>query len=158
LQAALGEDSRAAAALLAAREFIQLGAAESLMAARVTVGHPQLSAFLVSELQNPSEERLLAIYLDEGDQAIRAEHMGIGSRNGLSVRTRLLVHRALELNAGKIILAHNHPSGCLQPSESDQRATAVIERICRDLGIELVDHCIVARGRVFSMRQGRELA
>lgn len=157
LAAALEGDLAAADALLAARELMQLGIRDNLAGERVTIGNPHLTAFLVSELENPQEERLVAVFLDHDSRFIRAELIGRGSRNCLSMRTRSLMKRVLELNAGKFIIAHNHPSGALMPSELDRQATSIIEDIARGLGVELVDHCIVARGQVLSMRSGKVL-
>lgn len=158
LNNALGSDRQVVEALLAVRDLSSLGWRESLVGERVCVTDPQLLRYLVSQLHNPSEERLHVIYLDQDNRYIRDENIAVGTRDGLSMRIRSLIRRTLELEASKIIIAHNHPSGASRASTEDVRATSELEKIARALEIELVDHLIIARGTVYSMRADCELA
>ena len=157
LLAALPTSSAAVEAVLAARDLSLIGWREGLKGKKVEVDDPNFRALLVSELQNPTEERLHAVFLDMEGHFIRDERVGSGGRSFLALRMRPLMHRALELGASMMILAHNHPSGRPFASKEDQEATANLEWIARTLDVALVDHCIVAQGKVYSMRRGEVL-
>ncbi|MEO5707476.1 MAG: JAB domain-containing protein [Alteraurantiacibacter sp.] len=155
LNAALPDEPDVAKALVACQKLARLGALEQLVSAPVDLGDPRLRNYLIAELQNPSEERLHAIYLDRDHRYIRDERVAQGSRDNLVLRLRYLVHRTLDLDAAGLIVAHNHPSGSAEPSAADHDATDRLRRLTAQLDIRLVDHCIVARGRVFSMALGK---
>ena len=53
-----------------------------------------------------------------------------------------------------MILAHNHPSGSSEPSLSDIRATKALMRLLEQVDVKLIDHLVVARNCVTSMREG----
>lgn len=59
---------------------------------------------------------------------------------------------ALRVNAGGLILAHNHPSGVARPSPRDVTSTLELQRICRKMKIDLIDHLIVTAAACFSFR------
>jgi DNA repair protein RadC len=54
------------------------------------------------------------------------------------------MRRALELNAGRLILIHNHPSGTLKPSPAAKKITTTLATTARPLGIKITDHLIIA--------------
>jgi DNA repair protein RadC len=56
---------------------------------------------------------------------------------------------ALKSNAHGIILAHNHPSGNLKPSDADNKITERIEKACKTLEIQLLDHLVISPGKEF---------
>ena len=157
LRGALRSQPDIAEALVACQALLRIGSLEQLVGEPVQVGDTRLSRYLVAELQNPSEERLQAIFLDESNRYIRDERICQGTRDALSLRMRHLLHRALDLGASGLIVAHNHPSGSAQPSARDYEATRSLEAIAAPLDIRLLDHCIVARGKVYSMALERFL-
>ncbi|MXO71876.1 JAB domain-containing protein [Alteraurantiacibacter buctensis] len=155
LREALKQDPSVADAVIACRELIRISTLEELVSERVSPLNPAFRDYLIAELDNPAEERLQAIYLDRDDRFIRDERVSQGSRDSLSVRLRYLLHRALDLGAFGLIVAHNHPSGSATPSTMDRDATERLRQLTASLDIKLVDHCIVARGCVFSMAQNK---
>lgn len=157
LRQALKHDPSVADAVIACRELIRISTREELVSERVSPSNPAFRDYLIGELDNRTEERLHAIYLDRGDCFIRDERVSQGSRDSLSVRLRHLLHRALDLGAFGLIVAHNHPSGVAMPSALDRDATERLRQLTAPLEITLVDHCIVARGRVYSMALGKLL-
>lgn len=78
----------------------------------------------------------------------------MGRENATNFPTRTLIARALETGSRGIILAHNHPSCLAAPSEQDCEATDHLQALSAQLGIELMDHLIVAGNKVFSMARG----
>ena len=75
-----------------------------------------------------------------------------GTINKVSIHPREVVKAALENNAVKVILAHNHPSGEPKPSEADKRLTRGIEELAEVMDFELYDHVIVGKNGIFSFR------
>lgn len=155
LRDAIRDEPAVVDALLACQALGRIGALEQLASAPVDLGDVRLRNYLIAQLQNPSEERLQAIFLDDGNRYIRDERVSHGSRDSLSLRLRYLVHRALDLGANALIVAHNHPSGDASPSAADHEATDRLRHLTAQLDIRLVDHCIVARGKVYSMALGK---
>jgi len=76
--------------------------------------------------------------------------MSSGGISGTMVDARLVFVAALKANASSIILAHNHPSGNLKPSEQDERITAKIEQGGALLDITVLDHLIVSSAGYYS--------
>jgi DNA repair protein RadC len=63
---------------------------------------------------------------------------------------RAIISRALQANASALIAAHNHPSGALEPSESDRILTRDLIAACHPIGIKVLDHLIITDGACFS--------
>ena len=80
-----------------------------------------------------------------------------GSLNASLVHPREVFVPAIALSAASLILAHNHPSGDPTPSEEDLAITRRIQESGRLLGIELLDHVIVARDSYTSFKERRLL-
>lgn len=124
--------------------------------------HGQLAAFIVHLHQSfasasPGEERFHAVFLDANSEYLEDRVIGRGQSSHLAIRLRELFARALAIGARNLIVAHNHPSGDCRPSESDIAATRRLVDIGRALDIELLDHLIVTREKVYSMRAGGKL-
>ena len=107
--------------------------------------------------QGFSEERFHVIYLDHQRSYLDDAILTCGSAIHLPVRLRDLFTVALKLGARVLIVAHNHPSGNCRPSESDIVATRRLREIGSALEIELLDHLIITREKVYSMRAGGKL-
>jgi DNA repair protein RadC len=83
--------------------------------------------------------------------------ISIGSLNASIVHPREVFRPAIVLCAASLVLAHNHPSGDTQPSEEDLAITRRLHEAGRLLGIELVDHVVVADSGYTSFRERRLL-
>ena len=80
--------------------------------------------------------------------------MSTGGITGTVVDIRLLLSVALKTAATGIILAHNHPSGNLKPSEADKELTSKIKKASEYMDIKLLDHLIIApEGKYLSFRE-----
>jgi DNA repair protein RadC len=64
-----------------------------------------------------------------------------------------VLRRALELNAGAVILAHNHPSGVAEPSRADEVLTQTLKSALQLVDVRVLDHLVVGRGGVVSMAE-----
>ena len=153
IDAALGRDAWVGRTLLAARAVIERGQREALSASAVDPASPALRGYLATVLSGERDEALHAIFADRRGRYITDERIAVGGVNRLEMRLRTLFHRAFELGAGAVLLAHNHPSGDPAPSEPDIAATRELVRIARALDVAVIDHVVVAGAMVTSMRQ-----
>jgi DNA repair protein RadC len=69
------------------------------------------------------------------------------------VYPRVVLRRALQLEAAAVILAHNHPSGVAEPSAADRRITERLQAALALVDIRVLDHIIVGRGAAFSFAE-----
>ena len=89
------------------------------------------------------QEQFIMLILNRGHRVLGRIVLSNGSTNGTIVDTKYITVTIARTNASAIILAHNHPSGQLKPSECDIRLTKKIKEICRLLDTTLLDHIIV---------------
>jgi DNA repair protein RadC len=112
-----------------------------------------LKAYLRVSLAHEPREQFRVLYLDKRLHLILDERMSEGTIDHAPVYPREVVRRALELGAHAIAIAHNHPGGDPTPSYVDISMTEAIEKACEPLGLQLVDHLIVARRGVRSLHE-----
>ena len=105
------------------------------------------------QLERLAYEECWAIYLTSSNRVIERQRISQGGVEGTVVDHRLVVKRALELLATKLILVHNHPSGAAEPSEQDRRLTRRIAEAAALFDIRLLDHLVIAREGDFSFRR-----
>ena len=77
----------------------------------------------------------------------------IGLINKSHVHPREVFNNAIQANAAQVIIAHNHPSGDLEPSKEDIKITLEMIEAGKILGIEILDHLIVTKSEFLSFRQ-----
>ena len=99
------------------------------------------------------DERFSVIYLNAQNKIIKIETIQEGIVNQAVVYPRKVLERALKHKASAIILAHNHPSGNVRPSEADIKLTKAIQETARVLEILVHDHIIIGENRFFSFRE-----
>lgn len=102
---------------------------------------------LIGEL--PHEEFWI-IYLNNSNKVIERLQLSKGGITGTLVDVRLALRKAIELGATSIIVAHNHPSGNLNPSGSDKQLTRKLKTAGESLDIKVLDHVIVTEKSYFS--------
>ncbi len=95
-------------------------------------------------------EEFWIVYLNNSNKIIAKSQLSKGGITGTVVDVRLVFKTALELGAVGIILAHNHPSGTIQPSESDKQITRKLKSGGEQLDIRVLDHIIVTETQYFS--------
>lgn len=98
-------------------------------------------------------EAFAVAFLDTQHKLIKLEILFNGTIDGASVYPRVVVKRALDLNAAALILSHNHPSGVAEPSLADQAITRRLKDACALLDIRLLDHIVVAGEKTVSMAE-----
>ena len=102
------------------------------------------------------QEAFHVLYLDVKNRLIQAKELFVGTVNGANVHQRDIFREAVRLNAVRLIVGHNHPSGDLSPSKEDILLTKRIEKSSEIIGIEFLDHVIVGTiqdNQYFSFRE-----
>lgn len=106
------------------------------------------------KIKNPKIESFMAMYLNHGNQFIKLEVLSRGVEEQTAVYTRDIIRRALLNYATGIIVAHNHPTDILKPSQADKDLTRAIKNGCDFMDLRLLDHIILGNGnRIFSFRE-----
>ncbi len=113
-------------------------------------GSADAFAVLEPDLSELEHEEFWILYLNNANRVIRKAQLSKGGITGTLVDVRLVLKEALEIGAVAIILAHNHPSGALKPSEADKAITAKLKKAAGILDIRVLDHLIVAERTFFS--------
>lgn len=152
LRAAAGGHDAAVTAIAGAHRLVEAALAEELAGSRVASDDPALHRYLVLCLGGSHTEQLHAVFAGRDDRYLADEPIALGTRDKIEARARPLFERALALGAAGFLLAHNHPSGHCRPSAHDVAGTARIADLAEALELRLIDHLIVTRTRVFSMR------
>ena len=98
-------------------------------------------------------ERMVAIFCDAKGRILSQELVAEGDTGQLRLSLRQLFAKALRRDAVRMIIAHNHPSGCAQPSEADVISTRRLSEYSHSLGISLEDHLIIGHDSITSMRR-----
>ncbi len=102
---------------------------------------------------NRLKEELKVICLNSKNEIIEDVTVEIGTENEIYIYPRKIVKIALENNSTAIILLHNHPSGNINPSQSDINITKKLKLLLENIGITLHDHIIVASDNYFSFKE-----
>lgn len=106
--------------------------------------------FAGATLAGLPHEAFMVVFLNVQNEVIGHEVIQEGTVDQVAVYPRRIIEKALARHAAGLILAHNHPSGHVRPSEEDKRLTGTLERTARVLDIRVLDHVIVGRGGHFS--------
>lgn len=106
------------------------------------VFHPHLADLLTEEFW--------IIFLNQRNKILGKAKLSTGGINFSLVDLRILFKQALEFSCSAIMIAHNHPSGTLKPSEADLKITKQISDAGKILNIQLLDHLIITQSAYFS--------
>ncbi|NJK50352.1 DNA repair protein RadC [Candidatus Gracilibacteria bacterium] len=121
---------------------------------RVTVDSPSSAASAVSlDLMWQQQERFAVVLLDVKNRIIGTKVVTIGTATETLVHPREIFREVIKQGATKLIVAHNHPSGNLEPSDADLQLTEQLLQGAQYLSIPLLDHLILGNGEYQSLRQ-----
>ena len=84
-----------------------------------------------------------AVFMDNRNRVLATEELFQGTIDGCSIHARVVVKRALTLNASAVILYHNHPSGEPTPSSADKGMTARLKKALALIDVRVLDHMVV---------------
>jgi DNA repair protein RadC len=109
--------------------------------------------FLVAQLRDRPYEVFCCLFLDNRHRLIAFEEMFKGTIDGASVHPREVIRQTLLHNAASVIIAHNHPSGVLEPSQADELVTRRLRDALALVDVRVLDHLIVGDGKCFSFSE-----
>ena len=109
---------------------------------------------IMGELEH---EEFWILYLNNSNKILHKAQLSKGGITGTLVDVRLIMKQALELGAVAIILAHNHPSGTLKPSNADKEITQKVKNASGSLDIRVLDHLIITQKEYFSFADNQLL-
>ena len=104
-------------------------------------------------MRDKTREHLMAIFLNARNEMVYKKPMFIGTLNANLVHPREIFADALKQNAASVILVHNHPSGDPEPSQDDLEITKRIQEAGKIMGIDVLDHIIITKTKVFSFKE-----
>lgn len=103
-------------------------------------------------LMSREKEHFLIICLDVRKRLISIENLSIGTVSEVLVHPREVFKAAISKSASFIVLAHNHPSGDLNPSLDDLEITERLIKVAKVIGIPIIDHLIVSDKEYLSFK------
>lgn len=106
---------------------------------------------IIPLLRDLNHEVFCVIYMNQANRVLRHELVSSGGLTGTVADIRIILKNALLYNANKLIIAHNHPSGNLQPSKADKDLTMKLKEAAEWMDIKLMDHLIIAGTNYLSM-------
>lgn len=141
------------AELAALMEIARRALVQPLSAAPVFDRPQAVKDYVALQLRGLPHEVFAVLFLDTQHRLLAMEELFRGTLAQTSVYPREVVKRALALNAGAAILAHNHPSGAAEPSRADEFLTAQIKSALQLVDVRLLDHLVVGGAEVVSFAE-----
>ena len=105
-----------------------------------------------SGLTEKPKEHIYAVFLGNNNEVIGDKLIGLGGNQSAQFDVQDLARTAALVNAGAVILVHNHPSGNSEPTQQDIETTQEIHDTLSKLNIQLLDHVIISRSSNHSMK------
>lgn len=101
----------------------------------------------LQDMRDLPKEHMRGIYLNNHYKVIHDEIISIGTVNSSLIHPREVFKPAIEYGAAAVILAHNHPSGVVEPSAADIEITKQLVEAGKIIGIHLIDHIIISKDK-----------
>jgi DNA repair protein RadC len=141
------------AELLAVLELARRALTQRLQERPVMDSPQAVRDFWQLQLAARSHEVFAVLFLDAQHRMVAMEEMFRGTLTQTSVYPREVVKRALHHQASAVVLAHNHPSGSVQPSRADEALTHTLKAALALVDVRVLDHIIVSQGQSLSMAE-----
>ncbi len=125
--------------------------AEKTPTERILNSVERSGAFFMDLLSRQRREALYQVCLDAKGKVLTYGRIASGTVDSVTLNVREIVENALRADASGVLLGHNHPSGIALPSAEDRSMTLQVRQALETMGIQLVDHIIVADGDFVSM-------
>ncbi|MDR6609052.1 DNA repair protein RadC [Pseudomonas synxantha] len=109
--------------------------------------------YLRLQLAGEIQEVFSVLFLDSRHRVVAYEPLFYGTIDSVSVYPRRILQRALEHHCAAMIIAHNHPSGDTNPSQSDKEITKVLKDLLPKMNVRLLDHFIIGEGEPYSFAE-----
>jgi len=141
------------AELVAVLELARRALAQQLAEREVFDSPGAVKQYLQLHLAARAHEVFAVLFLDSQNRLMGMEELFRGTLTQTSVYPREVVLRALHHQAAAVVLAHNHPSGSVQPSRADEALTQTLKAALALVDVRVLDHVIVAPGTALSMAE-----
>ena len=141
------------AELVAVLELARRAMAQQLKEREVFSSPGALKHYLQLHLAAKAHEVFAVLFLDAQNRLLAMEELFRGTLTQTSVYPREVVLRALKHGSASVVLAHNHPSGTVQPSRADEALTQTLKAALALVDVRVLDHVIVAQGEALSMAE-----
>lgn len=136
--------------LVAAMEIGRRRQALSALEKPVVSSSTDVAGYLQALLRDHKHEVFAVLFLNRANKINHFEVISKGGMTGTIADPRIILKKALEEDAVSLILCHNHPSGSLRPSRSDEDLTRKIKEAASYFDIKVLDHLIVSDGGYYS--------
>jgi len=141
------------AELLAVLELARRAMAQQLRERTALADPAAVKHYVQLHLAARTHEVFAVLFLDAQNRLLALEELFRGTLTQTSVYPREVALRALHHQASAVVLAHNHPSGTVQPSRADEALTQTLKAALALLDVRVLDHIIVAPGQALSMAE-----
>lgn len=141
------------AELIAVMELARRALAQQLRQRQAFDSPDAVKGYVQMHLAHKGHEVFAVLFLDSQHRLLALEEMFRGTLTQTSVYPREVVLRALHHHAAAVVLAHNHPSGSVQPSRADEALTQTLKSTLALVDVRVLDHIIVAPGCALSMAE-----
>jgi len=111
---------------------------------------------LMEKMRFEKQEILKVAMLNNKNKLVKIKDIAVGGGNFVTATIKSVLNEAVKIDAGKIILIHNHPTGDPTPSKLDIEFTNKVEQASQILGIQLLDHIVIGNGNYVSIFNERE--
>ena len=109
--------------------------------------------YLSLQLADLGHEVFAVLFLDNQHRLLEMTTLFRGSLAQTSVHPREVVKEALARNSAAVVLSHNHPSGCAEPSPSDRQLTQMLQSALKLVDVRVLDHVVIGRGEAVSFAE-----
>lgn len=113
----------------------------------------KIGDYLLPKYIGRTSEAIYLLCLDPNCRLLCCELLSEGGTNDATIDVRKIAELAFRSKASHVVLAHNHPNGEPKPTFKDINTTRTVQATLKQLGIELVDHFIIAKGEAKSMME-----
>ena len=111
-----------------------------------------MEGLLRGRIANLDRENFVAVLLNTKNEVLDSPTISVGTLSAALVHPREVFKPAIRASAAGVILAHNHPSGNVEPSREDREVTRRLAEAAEIIGIEVLDHVIIGDGH-FSLKE-----
>ncbi len=125
----------------------------SLVMEKTKITTPEPLLPLLMDISLAGQEQVVVFTLDGANQVIKRHIVTIGLANQSQIHPRECFRPAIVDSAVSVIIAHNHPSGNMSPSQADLAATRRLSAAGKLLGIPVLDHIIFHANEMYSLRE-----
>ena len=117
-----------------------------------------IAEILMEKMRFEKQEILKVAMLNNKNKLLKIKDIAMGGGNFVTATIRSVLNEAVKIEASKIILIHNHPTGDPTPSNKDIEFTNKVEQASKILGIQLLDHIVIGNAKYVSIFNQRENA